>query len=93
MSDHWLDHPENFNSKEDISVEQNILFHNDELKIDGRNYSFQTVKYAGLKLPCKKWKKNTKEHLNDHLTPHMQCKHCISEMKTMQELSFWSRVC
>jgi hypothetical protein len=88
--DHWLDHPENFDSKEDISVEQNILFHNDELKIDGRNYCFKTVKYAGLKMPCKKCKKNTKEHLNDHLTPHMQCKHCIYEMK---ELSFWSRVC
>ena len=91
--DHWLDHPENFNSKEDIIVKKKILFHNDELKIYGRNYSFKTVKYAGLKLPCKKCKKNTKEHLNEHLTPHMQCKHCIYEMKTLKELSFWRRVC
>ena len=90
---HWLDHPDNFNASEDIRVEQNILFHNDEVKKDGRNCHFRTVQYAGLPLSCRKCRMNTKEHLSDHLTPHMQCKHCIYEMKTMQELSFWSKVC
>ena len=51
--DHWIDHPGNFNSKEDIHIEVNILFHNNELKKDGRNCRFKTVKYAGLKIICK----------------------------------------
>jgi hypothetical protein len=91
--DHWIDHPGNFNIKEDIHIQLNILFHNNELKKDGRNCRFKTVIYAELKIICKKCRKNTKEQLSDHLTPHMQCKHCIYEMKTIQETSFWDRVC
>ena len=37
--------------------------------------------------------KNTNEHLNNHLAPHSQCKHCQFEMKTMQDKSFWGKVC
>jgi hypothetical protein len=91
--DHWLDHPDNFNKEEDIKVQQNILFHNKEVKRDGRNYCFRVIEYCGLKIFCKKCKKNTKEHINDHLTPHMQCKHCLYDMKTMSDLSFWRKVC
>ena len=91
--DHWIDHPENFNTAEDIQVERNILFHNKKVNKEGRNYRFRIIKYAGLKIVCKKCRNNTKEHLNEHLTPHMQCKHCLYELKTMKEVSFWRRVC
>ena len=91
--DHWLDHPDNFNNAEDIKVELNILFHNKEVKRDGRNYCFKIIEYPGLKVVCKKCRKNTTEHMNNHLTPHLQCKHCLYEIKTMTELSFWRRVC
>ena len=90
--EHWVDHPENFNS-DDIEIEKKILFHNKKLKKDGRNYHTESIKYAGLKKECSKCRKNTKEHLNKHLTPHLQCKHCLYEMKTMEDKSFWRRVC
>ena len=91
--EHWLDHPNNFNKDEDIEIEKNVLFHNGEVKRDGRNYHFKTTKYAGLKVFCYKCRKNTKEHLGEHLSPHMQCKHCLYEMRTMEDISFWNRVC
>ena len=91
--DHWIDHPENFNTVEDIQVEQNILFHNKKVNREGRNYRFRNIKYAGLKVVCKKCRNNTKEHLSEHLTPHLQCKHCRYELKTMKEVAFWRRVC
>ena len=91
--EHWLDHPKNFKNGEDIEIEKTILFHNNEVKRDGRNYRHKTAKYAGLKMFCYKCRQNTKEHLNEHLSPHMQCKHCLHEMRTMDELSFWDRVC
>ena len=91
--DHWIDHPENFNTVEDIQVEQNILFHNKKVNREGRNYRFRNIKYAGLKVVCKKCRNNTKEHLSEHLTPHLQCKHCRYELKTMKEVAFCRRVC
>ena len=91
--EHWIDHPNNFNKDEDIEIDKTILFHNDEVKRDGRNYHYNRAKYAGLKVFCYKCRKNTKEHLGEHLSPHMQCKHCIYEMRTMEDLSFWNRVC
>ena len=88
-----IDHHENFNTVEDIQVEQNILFHNKKVNREGRNYRFRNIKYAGLKVVCKKCRNNTKEHLSEHLTPHLQCKHCRYELKTMKEVAFWRRVC
>jgi hypothetical protein len=35
--------------------------------------------------------KNTKEHMNDHLTPRMQCKHCLYDMKTIKTCLFGGR--
>ena len=60
---------------------------------NGQNYTHKSVRYAGLKQFCKKCRKNTKEHLNKHLAPHAQCKHCQFEMKTLQDKSFWRKVC
>ena len=91
--EHWVNHVENFDETEDIKVVVKLFFHKDQVMINGRNYSCKTVKYSGLKLACKKCKRNTQEHLNKHLTPHLQCKHCIYEMKTMVDKDFWGKVC
>ena len=91
--EHWINHVENFDENEDIKIDFKLFFHNNRLMSNGRNYERKTVKYSGLKVACKKCRKNTNEHLNKHLTPHMQCKHCVFEMKTMLEENFWERVC
>ena len=91
--EHWIDHPENFKPEEDIQIDKKILFHNNLLLKNGQNYTHKSVRYAGLKQFCKKCRKNTKEHLNKHLAPHAQCKHCQFEMKTLQDKSFWRKVC
>ena len=91
--EHWIDHIDNFDDNEDIKVDIKLIFHKKKLIVNGRNYTLKTVKYSGLKMACKKCKRNTSEHLNKHLTPHMQCKHCMFEMKTMTETEFWERVC
>ena len=86
--EHWINHVENFDETEDIKVDFKLLFHKNQLIKNGRNYIWKTVKYSGLKLDCMKCRRNTYEHLSKHLTPHMQCKHCIYEMKTMVEKDF-----
>lgn len=51
------------------------------------------MKYAGLKLVCNKCKNNTHDHFSNHLTLHMQCKHCQYELKSVGDDMFWERVC
>jgi hypothetical protein len=91
--DHWIDHIENFDESEDIQIDLKIVFHSNQLKKNGRNYTHKTLKYSGLKIVCKKCRRNTLDHLSNHLTPHMQCKHCIFETKTMLDENFWETVC
>jgi hypothetical protein len=91
--DHWIDHIENFNENEDIRIDLKVFFHKNELKRHGRNYTHKSLKYSGLKVSCKTCRRNTNDHLSNHLTPHMQCKHCIFEMKTMVNENFWETVC
>ena len=90
--EHWIDHPDNFMAG-DIEIEKNLLFHNNKVKIYGRNYHTASVKYSGLKRVCKKCKKNTLDHLNNHLTPHLQCKHCLYELKTVEDKLYWRKAC
>ena len=90
--EHWIDHPENFEAG-DIEIENNLLFHNNEVKRDGRNYHNGSVKYPGLKVACKNCRKNTQDHYSNHLTPHLQCKHCLYELKTVEDKSYWKKVC
>ena len=91
--EHWVNHPENFNEAEDIIVDKKVLFHKDSLLKNGRNYNFESVKFAGLKVNCKKCRENTNDHLKNHLTFHMQCKHCIYEGSVIFDKSFWNKVC
>ena len=91
--EHWVNHIENVNKDEEIEVQLNIFFHGNQLIKNGRNYKYKTLKYSGLKVYCKKCRRNTADHLSNHLTPHMQCKHCIYETKTMVDENFWGKVC
>jgi hypothetical protein len=91
--EHWIDHIDNFDDIEDIKVDVKLIFHKKKLIVNGRNYTLKTLRYAGLKMACKKCRKNTSEHLSKHLSPHLQCKHCMFEMKMLTEMEFWERVC
>ena len=36
--EHWIDHPDNFQEGDDIEIAKPLLYHNGEVKTDGRNY-------------------------------------------------------
>ena len=63
------------------------------MKTDGRNYRLCSLRYSGLKKVCKTCKNNTLDHLLNHLTPHLQCKHCQFELKTAEDQSYWKKSC
>lgn len=90
---HWIDHPDNFQEGDDIEIAKSLLYHNGELKTDGRNYRIGSSRYSGLKKVCKTCRKNTLDHLLNHLTPHLQCKHCQYELKTAVDQSYWKKSC
>ena len=90
---HWIDHPDNFNKNEDIQVKKNVLFHNNAIFKHGQIYHLNSIQYAGLKISCQKCKDDCKEHFVNHLSPHLQCKHCLHELKTMGDNEFWEKVC
>ena len=91
--DHLIDHPDNFDEKDDIQIEKKLLFHNGKILKHGQNYFIKCIKYAGLKKHCKRCKEDTKEHYTNHCTPHLQCKHCLHELKSMEDVPFWEKVC
>ena len=47
--DHWVSHPANFNMEEDIFVEKNVFFHNNQLIEQPRNYALDILRFAGIK--------------------------------------------
>ena len=63
-----MDHPENF-ADDDIKIERNLLYHNGKLIKDGRNYFTNSTEFPGLKAACGDCRKNTNDHLSNHLTP------------------------
>ena len=90
--EHCLDHPDNF-VVGDIDVKKNILFHNGHLLENGRQYCTKRVKCAGLKLVCVQCREDVREHFSKHLTPHSQCKICVHESLSIEEETFWGKVC
>ena len=46
-----------------------------------------------MKKSCDECKKNTLDHLFNHLTPHLQCKHCLYELKTAEDQTYWKKSC
>ena len=87
-----MDHPENF-ADDDIKIGRNLLYHNGKLKTDGRNYFTNSTEFSGLKAACGECRKNTNDHLGNHLTLHFQCKHCLFELKSVEDEYYWKKVC
>ena len=91
--DHDIDHPENFNEKEDILVEKNIFYHNLKLVDQPREHSTGQIKFAGIKKICKVCCLNVKNHFKHHKVIHLQCKYCLYQLKTAFDKNFWDKVC
>ena len=90
---HVIDHPENFNRTEDISVEKNIFYHNLKLVDQPRKHSTGNIMFAGIKTKCKVCRLNIKDHFKHHKVIHLQCKFCVYQMKTALDKNFWNKVC
>ena len=91
--DHDIDHPENFNKKEDILVEKNIFYHNLKLVDQPRKHSTGQIMFAGIKKICKVCRLNVKNHFKHHKVIHLQCKYCLYQLKTAFDKNFWDKVC
>ena len=91
--DHWVDHPENFNDDEDIRVEKNLYYHNKELVNQPRSYAVEIIKFAGIKKSCITCRKKVQNHFEKHMEYHLQCKFCLFQFVSMEDPSFWKRVC
>ena len=87
---HWVDHPDNFDEKEDISVEKNIFFHNGILVKQPRRSAVDLLKFSGITKYCNPCCKNVKSHFKFHMVPHLQCKFCRYQLV---DKKFWEKVC
>ena len=105
--DHFIDHPSNFDEKEDIQIKvYNYLDMNldDEgrksLKFKRLNKPPRTngnlqesLKLAGLKKNCALCIKDVNDHLRNHRILHSQCKICEIRSKTIIDEDFWMKTC
>ena len=91
--EHKMGHPHNFNDKEDILVEKNLFYHNLKLEKEPRRFSTGSIKFAGIKKMCKLCRANIHNHFKHHKVPHLNCKLCVYQMKTMTDKTFWDKVC
>ena len=91
--EHWLDHPKNFETDTDIKVDHHKIYCDGEVREHGRNELYMTTLYPGLKRSCRNCIKNVKDHLSEHLVPHLQCKLCLYDLKTSGDSQFWEKVC
>ena len=91
--DHKINHPDNFDEKEDISIQKNIFYHNLELQQQPRQNSTGEIKFSGIKKSCSLCRDNVKNHLKYHHVIHLNCKFCVHQMKTAVDKTFWDKVC
>ena len=91
--EHKVGHPQNFSDKEDILVEKNLFYHNLKLEKKPRKFSTGSIKFAGIKKMCKLCSANVKNHFKHHKVPHLNCKFCVFQMRTMNDKTFWDKVC
>lgn len=91
--DHWVNHPENFDDKEDISVEKNIFHHNGVLVSQPRENAVEILKFSGIKRSCSSCCKDVKSHFKLHMVIHLQCKFCLYQLRTLFDKKFWEKVC
>ena len=90
---HWVTHPEWFDSEEDVVVEKNVYFHNDELIEQPRSQAVEIIKFAGILKSCLECRLNLYDHFRNHLVFHLQCKFCSFQMATLEDKLFWKKVC
>ena len=104
---HYVDHPENFNPNEDIEIKVYNFLNMDltekkkDISLSKRvNYPprtdgnlQETVKLAGLKRNCKACRDNKNDHVKNHQVLHSQCKICDIRSKTLVDLKFWDKTC
>ena len=91
--EHWVGHPQNFNAEEDIMVEKNLFFHNNQLVKQPRSQAVEIVHFSGIKKSCKTCRSNVQNHFEKHMVFHLQCKFCLYQIFTMVDSYFWRRVC
>ena len=88
----FLIHFDNFDEKEDISLEKNIFYHNGVLVNQPRRNAVGLIKLSGIKKSCNPCCKNVKSHLKLHMVPHLQCKFCSYQLRTLVDKNFWDKV-
>ena len=106
-TEHYVDHPDNFNPKEDIEIEVfNYLdinmSNNEKEKVLWKRVNFpprekgnlqEQLKLSGLKKDCQICRRNTKDHILNHHVLHVQCKICDVRSKTVHDENFWRKTC
>jgi hypothetical protein len=91
--EHWVKHPENFNEKEDVIVDKNVFYHNEDLVKEPRRYSVEKLKFAGIPKMCITCCGNVEIHLKKHKVIHLQCKFCLHQQRTAFNKKLWEKVC
>ena len=90
---HWVAHPDLFETEEDVFVEKNLYFHNNQLLEQPRTQAVEVVKFAGIKKACVECKHNVYDHFQNHLVFHLQCKFCSFQLATLEDQEYWEKVC
>ena len=91
--EHWVSHPDNFDTDEDILVEKNVFFHNQKLVDQPRSCAVEIIKFAGIKKSCITCRRNVQNHFEKHMDYHLQCKFCLFQLATLEDVGFWRKVC
>lgn len=91
--EHEIDHPKNFNDKEDLLVHKNIFYHNLELEEKPRRHSAENIIFAGVKKSCTLCCSTIKDHFKHHKIVHLNCKYCAYQLRTSFDEKFWDKVC
>ena len=64
-----------------------------ELAEQHRNRVVETVKFAGIKKSCIECRRNVFDHFRNHLDIHLQCNLCCFQLATLEDITFWGKVC
>ena len=90
---HWVGHPKNFDVVEDIVVEKNMFFHNNQLVEQPRSYKVEEIRFSNIKKSCLLCRGDVYDHFKNHMVLHVQCKLCHFQMSSYEDKSFWEKVC
>ena len=74
-------------------MEKHLFYHNLKLEKEPWKFSTGSIKFAGIKKMCNLCRANIHNHFKHHKVPHLNCKLCVYQMKTMTDKTFWDKVC